>query len=210
MQPTCNLEMIVWLEVKAQPLIHLARLVRIQYVGFSTNKSLRPNTIQSRPFGAQSSRLASGSQSVKSEPLEPSIPQKRLWGTSSIWDPSSRETFKNEVGEEPALGTPNAKRVKLEAPKTPLTPLNREASFNALLPPVPAPAAHNNADDTRERLGEVQGQIRAVEAKLWKAQVKTKKTKADYTRILKFRNELSNLQALKDKFNASLPAMKPI
>lgn len=199
--------MIVLQQVKAQPLIHL---VRIQYAGFSTNKPAHPNMILSEPSAAQPSRFASGSQAVKSEPSEPFIPQKRLWGSSSIWDPSSRETFKVEPRDGPTFGTPNAKKVKLEAPKTPLTPLNREPSFNTIVPPAPTPAAENNADDTRERLGEVQGQIRAVEAKLYKAQVKTKKTKADYTRILKFRNELSSLQALKDKYNASLPSMKPI
>ncbi|KAF7800359.1 hypothetical protein EIP86_011609 [Pleurotus ostreatoroseus] len=147
-------------------------------------------------------RFTNGGRFVKTEPTEPDIPQKR----------SLYNSFTGQINSEtdtPGFATPNSKRVKVERPQTPLTPLNREPSTTSV-PRASANAAQSNADITRERLGEVQSLIMSVESKLYKAEGKVAKSKADHTRITKLREELEQLQTLKEIYNASLPSMKPI
>ncbi|KAJ3559162.1 hypothetical protein NM688_g505 [Phlebia brevispora] len=164
----------------------------LPYTPSSINNMLKPEPVE--PVLSS----AGFHSHVKPEPLE-----------FAGFDASDRKRVKSEPGA--GFGTPNDRVYKEEAPKTPLAALNRDDSFT--FPAAhhhPAQVAENSADDTREKLSEVQSHIMNVEAKLNKAESKPNKSKADFTRIGKLRNELAELKALKDKYNSSLPSIKPV
>lgn len=118
--------------------------------------------------------------------------------------------LKPEPSEFGAFSAPDMKKVKAEVAKTPLALANRAAAPTAVERQLMSNVVKDDAEDMRTKLSEVQSQIGSVEAKLYKAEDKYNKTKADFTRINRLRRELADLKAIKDKYNAALPSAKPL
>ena len=131
---------------------------------------------------------------VKPEPVEPVLSRKR-----SAEDAGATYVKAEDFDNSP---TPEWKRAKLETAKVPLAPNNRDDA-GVSHPVGPTTPSENSVDDTRTKLAEVQQEISNIEGKLQRNERKLRPTKADFTRIAKYRTELASLKLKKERYNAA-------
>ncbi|KAJ7484700.1 SNF2 superfamily protein [Mycena latifolia] len=135
---------------------------------------------------------------VKDEPVESTIPRKRI----------SDVAF-GIKGEEDAT---IMKKPKQELEKVPLAQVNRNTMVAKTEPrPAPIPARAVDVADIRAKIDSTQSQISHIQNLHDRIQRKRKKTKADATRLSHFATELVRLRKEKAEYDASLPrATSPI
>ena len=145
------------------------------------------------------SRRSSGLVRIKPELEESTTPRKRL-----------SDTAFGVLGNTPSHKPVSIKKLKTEqTPKTPLAPLSNTFTASELptsraVPPPP------DIQETRARLQEVQAQIAAAQTSLDRIKRKTKKSKADLTRMNGYMQELQTLNMLKAEYNAAIPSLSPL
>jgi hypothetical protein len=145
------------------------------------------------------SRRSSGLVRIKPELGDSTIPHKRLSDTAfgALGHPSS---------DKPV----SIKKLKTElTPKTPLAPLSNTFTASEL-PTSRAVPPPLDMHEIRARLQEVQAQIAAAQTSLDRIKRKTKKSKADLTRMNGYMQELQTLNMLKAEYNAAIPSMSPL
>ncbi|KAJ6571813.1 SNF2 family N-terminal domain-containing protein [Mycena capillaripes] len=133
---------------------------------------------------------------VKPEPLEPTIPRKRVSDAAfgvKVEDNAAFKKPKQELSEKVPLAQVNRNTV---AAKT--------ETFPTITPAV-------DVDDTRAKIASTQVQISHIQALCDKMSRKKKKTKTDVTRMGHHASELQRLRKLRADLDASLPrAASPI
>jgi hypothetical protein len=156
-------------------------------------------------FGGSSSSATvqlqngSGSSLVKPEPSEPVISRKRPFDTGL---PGG--TVKTEAGTvDQSLTT--SKKLKVEAPKTPLALVNRNIA-NQVQASVPG----LSTTEATAQLNEVNRKLTKTEANFNKLARKLRKTKAEMTKFGMLSREIDRLQARKNDYTAIITSLAPV
>jgi hypothetical protein len=142
--------------------------------------------------GSSSGNIRPG---VKFEPMDSAVPQKRLSDVAFPMGDTTRP--------RPFPASPSPKKTKLEAPKTPLTQVDRN-SFTSQQTPGLA------IEQARERIRNTQDAISAYQVKLDRLRRKTRPSKADVSSIDQLTKTIRRLRREKDKLNATIPSMSPL
>jgi hypothetical protein len=153
-------------------------------------------------FGSSPSGLAVSrhtvSGTVKPEPVESVVPQKRL--------SDSAFSLKHELNPSSnPLWSPSDKKPKLEDVKIPLSPVNRNKTTvnQAPVPPMSVEAA-------REKLEHVQTLISMNQTALDRINRKRSKSKRDSGSIKYYSREIVRLRAEKGELNAVIPNVSSV
>lgn len=133
---------------------------------------------------------------IKSEPTDRLVPQKRL---SDVAFPAG-----DAIRSNPLTRTP-PKRTKIEAPKTPLSQVDRN-SFTYKHTAAPGPSIER----TRELIREFQDSISASQALLDRLRRKPKHSKSDVSRINRLSRQIQEFRKKKETLNATIPSVSPL
>jgi hypothetical protein len=149
---------------------------------------------------------ASRSTFIKPEPSESVIPRKRPSDTGLTGSTGKAELHPFDMANPPSTPT-SSKKLKAEAPKTPLAVINRNtgssSEVQASVPGLSMTEATAQMDDVQQKL------IRA-NIEFQKLARKKRKTKAEMMKFGRLSKDIDRLQARKNDYAAIVASLTPV